>query len=209
MITHPRPWFTSGLMAMLLFAALHVGALSPATAADFDKGMTAYRSGDYQAALAEWRPLAESGHAAAQNNLGFMYAKGRGVAQDDAKAIAWYRRAAEQGHSKAQLSLGLVYAEGKGVPQDDAEAAAWYRRAAKQGLADSQYNLGLMFTNGEGVPKDFVRAHVWYSLAKSNGSRWSQVASILLKSLMSAEQITQAQALARRCRDSNYQECGD
>ena len=173
MITHPRPWFTSGLMAMLLFAALHVGALSPATAADFDKGMTAYRSGDYQAALAEWRPLAESGHAAAQNNLGFMYAKGRGVAQDDAKVIAWYRRAAEQG------------------------------------LADSQYNLGLMFTDGEGVPKDFVRAHVWYSLAKSNGSRWSQVASILLKSLMSAEQITQAQALARRCRDSNYQECGD
>ena len=80
MITHPRPWFTSGLMAMLLFAALHVGALSPATAADFDKGMTAYRSGDYQAALAEWRPLAESGHAAAQNNLGFMYAKGHGRA---------------------------------------------------------------------------------------------------------------------------------
>ena len=78
MITHPRPWFTSGLMAMLLFAALHVGALSPATAADFDKGMTAYRSGDYQAALAEWRPLAESEHAAAQNNLGGMYAKGHG-----------------------------------------------------------------------------------------------------------------------------------
>ena len=70
MITHPRPWFTSGLMAMLLFAALHVGALSPATAADFDKGMTAYRSGDYQAALAEWRLLAESGHATAQYNLG-------------------------------------------------------------------------------------------------------------------------------------------
>ena len=102
-----------------------------------------------------------------------------------------------------------MYEQEEGVAQDDAMAVVWYRRAAKQGLANWQYNLGLMFTNGEGVPKDFVRAHVWYSLAKSNGSRWSQVASILLKSLMSAEQITQAQALARRCRDSNYQECGD
>ena len=82
MITHPRPWFTSGLMAMLLFVAFHVGALSPATAADSDKDMTAYRSGDYQAALAEWRPLAESGHATAQYNLGVMYELGSGVALD-------------------------------------------------------------------------------------------------------------------------------
>ena len=77
MITHPRPCFTSGLMAMLLFAALHVGALSPATAADFDKGMTAYRSGDYQAALAEWRLLAESGHATVQYNLGSCMSRRR------------------------------------------------------------------------------------------------------------------------------------
>ena len=106
MVTHPRPWFTSGLMAMLLFAALHVGALSPATAADFDKGMTAYRSGDYQAALAEWRPLAESGHATAQYNLGLMYEQGMGVPQDHARAVAWYRRAAEHGYVKAQHNLG-------------------------------------------------------------------------------------------------------
>jgi len=106
MITHPRPWFTSGLMAMLLFAALHVGALSPATAADFDKGMTAYRSGDYQAALAEWRLLAESGHATAQYNLGLMYEQGMGVPQDHARAVAWYRRAAEHGYVKAQHNLG-------------------------------------------------------------------------------------------------------
>ena len=172
MITHPRPWFTSGLMAMLLFAALHVGALSPATAADFDKGMTAYRSGDYQAALAEWRPLAESGHATAQYNLG-----GNDI-----------------GH-------GLMY------EQDDAMAVVWYRRAAKQGLADSQYNLGLMFTNG--VALDLVCAYVWYELAAFNGSKQSQTRRNLMETAMSAEQITQAQALARRCRDSNYQECGD
>ena len=137
MITHRRPWFTSGLMAILLFAALHVGALSPATAADFGKGMTAYRSGDYQTALAEWRQLAESGHATAQYNLGLIYHKGRGVA------------------------------------------------------------------------RDLVRTYVWYDLAAFNGSEKSQTRRNLLKTVLSAEQITQAKARARRCRDSNYQECGD
>ena len=137
MITRPRPWFTSGLMAMLLFVALHGGALSPATAAEFDKDMTAYRSGDYQAALVEWRPLAESGHATAQ------------------------------------------------------------------------YNLGVMYELGSGVALDLVRAYVWYDLATFNGFKQSQTRRNLMETAMSAEQITQAKALARRCRYSNYQECGD
>ncbi|MGC6497432.1 MAG: tetratricopeptide repeat protein [Candidatus Puniceispirillaceae bacterium] len=173
MITHRRPWFTSGLMAILLFAALHVGALSPATAADFDKGMTAYRSGDYQAALAEWRPLAESGHATAQFNLGLMYELGTGAPQDYAGAVAWYRRAAEQGDAKAQSSLGVLYELGRGVA------------------------------------RDLVRTYVWYDLAAFNGSEKSQARRNLLETVLSAEQITQAKARARRCRDSNYRECGD
>ena len=137
MITHPRPWFTSGLMAMLLFVALHVGALSPATGADFDKDMTAYRSGDHQAALAEWRPLAESGHATAQ------------------------------------------------------------------------YNLEVMYELGSSVALDLVRAYVRYELATFNGFKRSQTRRNLMETAMSAEQITQAKALARRCRYSNYPECGD
>ena len=30
--------------------------------ADLQKGLTAYRSGDYATALREWKPLAEQGH---------------------------------------------------------------------------------------------------------------------------------------------------
>ena len=54
--------------------------------------------------------LAEQGNAGAQNDLGVMYAEGRGVPQDDAKAIKWFRKAAEQGHADAQLNLGEMYA---------------------------------------------------------------------------------------------------
>jgi ankyrin repeat protein len=42
---------------------------------DFDKGIAAHNAGDYDAALQEWRPLAEQGDAAAQSNIDLMYNK--------------------------------------------------------------------------------------------------------------------------------------
>ena len=163
----------SSLMAMLLLAALQTGALSPAIAGNFDKGMTAYGAGDYATALAEWRPLAEQGDAAAQHNLGVMYD------------------------------------EGKGVPQDDAEAVKWYRRAAEQGLADAQYNLGQMYRKGTGVPQDHVTAHMWLNLAAALGSRDAVKNRELVTSRLSSDALMKAQALARQCLASNYQDCGD
>jgi|TARA_E500000178_G_scaffold40292_1_gene36191 TPR repeat protein len=119
MVTRHRSWITSGLMALLLlFAALHGGALSPATAADFDKGLAAYKAGDYQTALAEWRPLAEAGDVNAQTMLGLVYAEGKGVPQEHAEAAKWFRRAATRGHAEAQFALGVLYGLGEGVPQD-------------------------------------------------------------------------------------------
>lgn len=40
---------------------------------------------------------AEQGNAQAQLNLGWMYANGQGVRQDDAQAAQWFRKASEQG----------------------------------------------------------------------------------------------------------------
>ena len=82
---------------------------------DFQDGLDAYNSGDYVAALEEWRPLAEQGDAAAQNNLGLMYRNGRGVSQDHEQAVYWFRLATEQGNANAQLSLGVSYHNGLGV----------------------------------------------------------------------------------------------
>jgi TPR repeat protein len=82
---------------------------------------------------AEIRTRAEQGDAAAQFNLGVMYAKGQGVAQDYAEAATWYRKAAEQGYAPAQCKLGTMYSQGHGVTQDYAEAMKWYRKAAEQG----------------------------------------------------------------------------
>ena len=78
---------------------------------------------------------AEHGNAQAQNGLGFMYAQGKGVPQDDAEAVRWYRMAAEQGFTEAQTGLGVMYAQGKGVPQDYVEAYKWFDLPATKGDA--------------------------------------------------------------------------
>lgn len=65
-------------------------ALSAATKAqDYNAGLEAYRAGDYETALAEWRPLAEQGNADAQFGLGLMYRNGKGIPQNDADAMVW------------------------------------------------------------------------------------------------------------------------
>ena len=50
-------------------------------AADFQTGLDAYNRGDFAAARREWQPIAESGDANAQYNLGLLYARGQGTEQ--------------------------------------------------------------------------------------------------------------------------------
>ena len=89
---------------LCLTVALLFGCTGVCKSADFQRGLTAHKSGDYAIALREWKPLAKQGDAAAQFNLGVMYEKGQGVPQDDKTAVKWYRLAAEQGFARAQSS---------------------------------------------------------------------------------------------------------
>ena len=45
-----------------------------------------------------------------------MYAKGKGVLEDDREAVKWTRKAAEQGGASAQNNLGVMCQNGEGVP---------------------------------------------------------------------------------------------
>ena len=60
---------------------------------------------DDEAAVEWFRRAADQGFADAQNNLGIMYANGRGVARDRVEAARLYSLAAEQGHAGAQNRL--------------------------------------------------------------------------------------------------------
>ncbi len=165
--------------------------------AGLDEGYAAYVRGDYATALPEFEPLAEQGDAAAQYNLGVMYASGEGVLQDYAKAVEWYRKAAEQGDVTAQYNLGIIYDTGQGVPQDYAKAALWYRKAAEQGDVIAQNNLGFMHANGRGVPQDYVQAYAWLNIAADQGGADAKKARDWIVPRITPAQLEQAQALSR------------
>ena len=121
-----RGMSVSALLAFILLVVSAVGAQT------FEEASAAYNRGDYAVAFESFRTLAEQGVADAQAFLGFMYAQGRGVPQDDAEAVRWHHQAAEQGHALAQAKLGAMYAMGRGVPQDYVQAHKWFNLAASR-----------------------------------------------------------------------------
>ena len=196
-------------MRNIFITALFIAFAAPISAQDFDRGVEAYRSGDYVTAMNEWRPLAEQGNMIAQYALGVMYDLGEGVAKDTKEAIKWYSLAAEQGYALAQYALGVIYEKGEGITQDYKQAVQWYRQAAKQGYAIAQYALGVMYENGVGVLQDNVIAHMWYNLSAANGNDLGGKNRNEVAKKMSSEDIFKAKAMARKCMSSDYKDCGE
>lgn len=122
----------------------------------FDEGMKAYNLGNFAAALEEWRPLALTGHAPAQYNLGLMYANGHGVPQDYKAAVEWYGKAAQQGDALAQNNLGVMYDNGRGVPQLRVVAYALFNLSA---AGDPSENNAAS-KNREGLLETMSRAEI-------------------------------------------------
>jgi TPR repeat protein len=141
------------LIVVALGLALSIGT---ASADDFDTGWDAYEAGEYAEAVKWYRLAAEQGDADAQSNLGFMYANGRGVPENDAEAVKWYRLAAEQGNASAQYNLALMYDEGEGVIQNNVIAHMLYNLAGAQGYKNGRKNRDVI--SERMTPNDISRA---------------------------------------------------
>ena len=125
--------------------------------------------------------------------LGYIYASGQGVAEDDVQAVRWWCLAAAQGDALAQFGLGAAYREGEGVPENIAEAARWWRLAAEQGVADAQYGLGIMYLTGDGVPQDVLESYAWFSVAEAQGHSQAREFKEIATLGISQSQINEAQ----------------
>ncbi|HIB53941.1 MAG TPA: sel1 repeat family protein, partial [Nitrospirales bacterium] len=88
--------------------AILLGVVGTSCGGDSDKGLAVSESDAYATALSEWRPLAEQGDAEAQVMLGWMYATGKGVRQDNVYAHMWVNIAASQGHEDAAKKRDIV-----------------------------------------------------------------------------------------------------
>ncbi|NIJ36221.1 hypothetical protein FHR22_000870 [Sphingopyxis panaciterrae] len=163
--------------ALFLAIPLASAAILAAPAhADVKQGVEAWQAGDYQAAVAEWRPLALAGDADAQFNLGQAYKLGRGVPADLTQAETWYRRAAKQGHLQAEDNLGLILF----TANRREEAMSYILRSAERGEPRAQYVLGTAMFNGDLAAQDWPRA---YALTKRASDAGLGIASARLAQL--------------------------
>jgi TPR repeat protein len=186
--------------------------------------------GPYDLPPAAIKLRAEAGWAKDQFYLGILYNTGRGFDKDIREAIRWYRLSAEPrnavnasipeggyGYVEAQLQLGLMYAQGFDVPEDYIEGIKWYRLAVKQGNVMAQVQLANMYRSGKGVPQNNIRAYMWYSLAHAQGDEAKKAAAVNSELLrvnrnnerrkLSPSQLLQGQEMARRCFESDFQDC--
>jgi len=123
------------LTAMVLLAG------SVQTKADFESGLSAYRTGSYGEAFDEWQQCANEGVAACQYAFGVLYDEGRSVKSDLYAALRWYERAARQANPDAMMQLGFLYATGRGdIVQNAVLAWVWFARAAALGVEQAAQN---------------------------------------------------------------------
>jgi hypothetical protein len=129
---------------------------------------------------------ANAGAADAQYEVGIMYLKGQGVAQDREKALEWLKKSsaagyqlatsklsridgqeskfeqlqteAQAGNVEAQYELAMMYLKGRGVEADDTTARAWLTRAAGKGYSKAITRLGILNYKGEAGPTNYPGA---------------------------------------------------
>ncbi len=159
----------------------------------FDRGGGPIEKNAFMAAL-WYRQAAAQGVAAARNNLAIMYAQGRGVPANPARAVELWHQAAQQDHPMAQFNLGLSYFNGDGVAADPKAAVQWFERAADAGVVGAQYALGQILRQGAGVPRDPQRALVLYDQAARQGYEPAQRAAAELRESLGLPPPSSAEA---------------
>ncbi len=176
--------------------ALLTGTISHA---DTRAGIEAYKRGDYRTAIVELEKAAEGGDPQAYFNLGVLYADGRAVPKDQAKAVSFYKQGAERGSVLAAFNLAQAYRKGEGVPANHAEAARWYRFAAERGDFRACNELGLLYVEGKGVTRDLVEGFAWIYPATHASIRDEQALknAMQLASMLTPQQVHRAQAKGR------------
>jgi TPR repeat protein len=70
-------------------------------------------------------------------------------------------------------------------------------QGAQMGAPDALFELGMLYATGRDVAADLVVAHKWFNLAAARGNSSALAHRVELAREMSADQIAEAQRLAR------------
>lgn len=129
--------------------------------------------------LQELQRSCDDGNASACNSLGGVYADGKGITKDLAKAATFYQKACALGVSdsaSACFNLGNAYANGEGVEQDKTKAVTFiqkgetlYQNSCNNKDALACLILGRIYFDGDGVKKDVSKGIELYHKACNAG----------------------------------------
>jgi cell division septation protein DedD len=171
-------------MVALVAAPLHAQSVKA--------GIDEWQRGNYANAVAIWSPLADSGDADAQFNLGQAYRLGRGFPTNIAESQKWFERAAAQGHVDAETTLGLLLFQNG----DQAGGLKWLKLAADQHEPRAMLVYGTALYNGDGVTQNPVLGYAFVSRAAAKGLAPAKDTLAQLDKIMSAEDRKKGAALA-------------
>lgn len=140
---------------------------------------------NYVQAFKYFQLAANQGDPNGMANLGFMYANGLGIKQNNLTAITLYRKSSEKGNSQGMVNLGYMYLHGYGLSKSISEALKYFKASADQGHPVAQLNLGTLYYSkninilinknnyflvGEGVKQDYSKAITYFSLSAHQGN---------------------------------------
>lgn len=100
--------------------------------------IAAYNPDTYGYAYSYFKQRAQDGDPVAEDNLGKMYADGRGVPENATQSVAWYSKAAAQHNADAELNLGVACLYGHGTAQDTTQACQMFAAAKHDGSPYAQ-----------------------------------------------------------------------
>lgn len=129
--------------------------------------LDAYNRGDIGFAYRVLRAEADQGDADAQVNLGYLYARGQGVARNQREAFRLYGLSAAQGNGEGMNALGFKYQFGTGIKPDINKAVHWYCMAVVRGNPRAMNNLAALLYDGKAIPMNRTEAHnLWQQAAE-------------------------------------------
>ena len=171
--------------------AVLIGSAGVSWSADCQKGLTAYKSGDYATALREWKPLAEQGNADAAHLIGQIYRNGKGVPRDQKIAYKWFRLSAEEGNAIGAMYLAEQYLGKGGVEENFVSGYVWALISLDSATKVVESKKNVLFLK---IYQSIIDKHFPFV---NKG----------IKEELTPAQIADAQIVARECVRKEYKGC--
>lgn len=173
---------------------------------EFGRGLPA----DIKQAALLYRTAFEQGDKRAALRLGYLTGQGAlddympphfgvdwtaaAAREGDEDARNWLRKQADGGLRVAEVTFALLLLDD---PAQASEAVPYLGRAAEAGEVTAQFELGMLYMTGLGVVLDYVQAHTWLNIAATSGHAKAAETREVLGNLMTSDQISEAQTMAR------------